>query len=159
MLALNTTIEEMIKIYLMEMNIPIKYKNDYSFLYNSQSINNENSTISKKQFQENTRISVIEKNNITYLEKKGKILKVTIKYNKTRIDYNIGTLNQIKELFSYLKNNLKNFNYSTNIIQIEGKSYIKEEENTFSAEGIREDFICKIIDRSDKVNLVCCVIL
>ena len=156
-LALNTTIEEMIKIYLIEMNIPMKYKNDYTFLYNAHSINNENSTISKIKFQENTRIIVIEKNNIRYQEKKRKILKATIKYNETIIDYNIGTLNQIKDLFSYLKNNLKNFN-STKIMQIEGKSYIKEEENTFSSEGIRKDFVCKIIDRNDKKKEFCCVI-
>ena len=142
--TLNTTIEEIIKIYLFEMNIPEKYKNNYNFICNAEIINNESSTLSKKNILENSKILVSEKNSLLNNAKKGKALKATIKYHEKNFSVNIGTLNQIKELFTKITN-LINIDQDKTL-EIKGKHYKIDDNNTFSAIGIRKDFVCKIKD-------------
>ena len=65
--------------------------------------------------------------------------------------FNIGTLNQIKDLYSYLENNINDFG-EIKTIEIEGKDYKDQQNNTFSSIGIRNDFKCYIKYKKDS----CC---
>lgn len=159
--SLNTSIKELLKIYLLEMNIPERYKDNYIFLYNSSTINNSSSLIKELINQNNSKIIVIERENIGICIKKGKVLKAKIKHKSKIIEtYDIGTLNQIKDLYAILRQNIKNFNEVNKII-INGKEYQREDENrTFSSIGIKNDFSCKIEYINDKVSCsrVCLII-
>ena len=123
------------------------------FICNAEIINNESSTLSKKNILENSKILVSEKNSLLNNAKKGKALKATIKYHEKNFSVNIGTLNQIKELFSYLKNHIKDFDQAT-ILEIKGKDYKIDDNNTFSSIGIRKDFVCKIKDGKTAIFLL-----
>ena len=159
--SLNSTIKEMLKIYLFEMNIPEEYKNDYHFIYNSKTINNS-SDLLKNIFNNNSQIKVIEKNILGTQAKKGKILEVTIKHNNNLLyNCNIGTLNQLKDFYLLMEKQINNFN-KIQKIEVEKKNLKNEDENsTFSSLGIRKDFICNIkyINDDDKVISCCCIII
>ena len=157
--SVNTTIKEMIKIYLFESDIPEKYKNKFCFTYNAETLNiNDTLSLSQKGFKEQSRIMVIEinivgnnKDNI-----KGKELKATFKKQKKIIKTcYIGTLNQVKDLFSHL-NDLPNSKDIINI-RIKGKIFENDETRTLSSFGIRNDFICEIGFKREKA--CCCTIL
>ena len=160
-LSLNSTIKEMLKIYLFEMNIPEEYKNNYSFIYNTRTINNS-SDLLKNIFNNNSQIEVIENNILGKQEKKGKILEVTIKHNNNLLcNCNIGTLNQIKDFYLLMEKQIKNFK-NIEKIEVEKKNLKNEDENhTFSSLGIRKNFICKIkyINDDDKVICSSCLII
>jgi hypothetical protein len=160
--TLNTTIQEMIKIYLFEMNIPEENKNDYFFIFSAETINDSNSTLFEKQMCKGTPlVKVIEKNIVKCQchANKGKILKATIKNNRNVIcAFEIGTLNQIKDFYSHLKKSLNDFD-KIKIIEIEGKIYEDyEANNTFSSIGIRKDFVCKIKYENEKISSGCLIL-
>ena len=155
-ISLNTSIKEMIKIYLFEMNIPEKYKDNYTFLFNATTINNDTTLLKNKITQDNSSIIVIEKKVFNANVNKGKTIKASIMHNNNSImTFNIGTLNQIKDLYSYLKSNIDNFG-EIKTIEIEGKDYKNKKDNTFSSIGIRNDFKCNIKYNN---NSCCCIIL
>ena len=155
--SLNTTIGEMIKIYLFEMNIPEKYKDNYIFLFNALTLNNDNTLLKNEFHQDNSTVCVTEKKPLNIFENKGKIIKASIIHNKHSIlTFEIGTLNQIKDFYSYLKNNLNNYN-EIKTIEIEGKDYKNKQNNTFSSVGIRNDFKCNIKYNND--SCCSCIIL
>ena len=156
-----TTIKEMIKIYLFETDIPEKYKNEFCFTYNAESLNiNDTSSLSQKGLKEQSQIMVIEKK-IVENDKdkiKGKELKVSFKINKNIIKTCcIGTLNQVKDIFSHL-HNLPNSEEIINI-EINGNIFENDETRTFSSFGIREDFTCKILLKKKRERTCCCTIL
>ena len=124
------------------MKIPEKYKNNFKFSYNANVINHNTSLLKKKNIPDNSKINVLEKDTNELL--KGKSIIAKIQHNKnTLITFNIGTLNQIKDFYSYLMNHITNYN-RIKTIEIEGKDYENELNNTFSSVGIRKDFVCKI---------------
>ena len=144
-LSKNTTIKEMIKIYLFETNIPLKYKNNFQFNYNTQTLdNNDNSPLYENGFNEGSTIKVIENKIIgDNYNIKGKQLKANFKdkvKNKIIKTYCIGTLNQVKDLFSLLNNDLPQNPENNKIIKIGKKKFEYNEEKTFSFFGIRKDF-------------------
>ena len=61
----------MLKIYLFEMNIPEEYKNNYTFIYNTITINNS-TDILNNIFSNNSQIEVIEKKILGAQVKKAK---------------------------------------------------------------------------------------
>ena len=155
-LTLNTTIQEMIKIYLFESNIPEKYKNDFTFHFNGMTINNEKSTLYEFQTIANgSKIQVIENSYLVPHKIKGKPIKASIMNKKDLLfNFKIGTLNQIKDLYSYLRTRINNFD-EIQKIEIEGREYKNEQNNTFSSIGIRKDFVCTIKYTEE----CCCIIL
>ena len=151
-LSLNTRINEMIKIYLFEMNIPEKYKDNYIFSFNTLSLNNETTLLKNKGLKDSNSIYVVEKKVFNANVNKGKTIKASIMHNNNSImTFNIGTLNQIKDLYSYLKSNINDFG-EIKSIEIEGKDYKSQQNNTFSSIGIRNDFKCNIKYNND----ICC---
>ena len=154
--SLNSTIKEMLKIYLFEMNIPEEYKNNFAFIYNTKTINNS-SDLLKNIFKNNSQIEVIEKNTLGTQVKKGKILEVEIKHNNNLLfKCNIGTLNQIKDFYLLMEDNINNFK-NIEKMEVEGKDLKKEDEkSTFSSIGIRKNFICKIKYINDDNEVICC---
>ena len=155
--SVNTTIKEMIKIYLFESDIPEKYKNKFCFTYNAESHNiNDTLSLSQKGFSDSSIIKVIEMNDIYNKDNiKGKILKATFTKKKEIIKTcYIGTLNQVKDLFSLL-HDLPNSEIIQNI-KIKGKIFENDEIRTLSSFGIRDDFICEILFQKEEC---CCTIL
>ena len=155
--SVNTTIKEMIKIYLFESDIPEKYKNKFCFTYNAESLNiNDTLSLSQKGFSDSSIIKVIEMNDIYNKDNiKGKILKATFTKKKEIIKTcYIGTLNQVKDLFSLL-HDLPNSEIIQNI-KIKGKVFKNDEIRTLSSFGIRDDFICEILFQKEEC---CCTIL
>ena len=155
--SVNTTIKEMIKIYLFESDIPEKYKNKFCFTYNAESLNiNDTLSLSQKGFSDSSIIKVIEMNDIYNKDNiKGKILKATFTKKKEIIKTcYIGTLNQVKDLFSLL-HDLPNSEIIQNI-KIKGKIFENDEIRTLSSFGIRDDFICEILFQKEEC---CCTIL
>ena len=155
--SVNTTIKEMIKIYLFESDIPEKYKNKFCFTYNAESLNiNDTLSLSQKGFSDSSIIKVIEMNDIYNKDNiKGKILKATFTKKKEIIKTcYIGTLTQVKDLFSLL-HDLPNSEIIQNI-KIKGKIFENDEIRTLSSFGIRDDFICEILFQKEEC---CCTIL
>ena len=145
--SVNTKIKEMIKIYLFEENIPEKHKNKFFFIYDTNSLNiNDTLSLSQKGINDQSIIKVIEMN-IVGNDKviiKGKKLKATFKKKKEIIKTcYIGTLNQVEDLFSHL-NDLPNSKDIINI-KIKEKIFENDETRTLSSFGIRNDFICEIL--------------
>ncbi len=139
----NTTMQEMLKIYLFLRNIPEKYKINYIFSYNALTLNDENKLIKDIIGQNNSKIEIIENGLIGVHENKGKILEATIINRKGLITtHDIGSLNQIKDLHLFLKETIDNFDKVKNIVMDGKKNY--DENSTFSSIGIRKDFVCKI---------------
>jgi hypothetical protein len=159
--TLNTTIEEMIILFFCEMKISKKYQNNFKFIYNSITLNeNEKSTLIQKGLMNNSNIIIIE---LKQLKKifEGKILNVTLKNKnkKTLIcEINAGTLQQIKNFYSDLENSLTN--YLIKDVEAEGHNLKKDDERTLSSIGIRNDFICYIgfKNKKDK-DESCCIII
>ena len=90
---------------------------------------------------------------------KGKAIMASIKQNKNSIKtFNIGTLNQIKDLYSYLKSNINNFG-DIKTIKIEGKDYKNQQNNIFSSIGIINDFLNVILNIIMIVAICSCIIL
>ena len=156
----NITIKEMINKYFWKMKISEKYKNNFIFTYKESTLDlNDISTLFEKDILNNNKISVTEKINDYPNIIKGKKLKVSI-INQKELNYTtyIGTLNQIKDLFSNLKNIYSD--YDINSITIEGKELKGDEEKTFSSIGIRENFICSInLTRTDENEFSFCIII
>ena len=138
----NATIREMINQYFLRMKISEKYKNLFLFIYGVSSIDiNDISTLVEKGITDHKKIFVEEKNSGLKGNIKGKKLKVSIiDQNKLDSLTYIGTLNQIKELFIDL-NNIYPGNMITKIF-IEKKEYTKDDKQTFSSIGVRNDFNC-----------------
>ena len=159
-LSKNITIKEMINKYFWKMKISEKYKNNFIFTYKASTLDfNDISTLFEKDILNNNKISVTEKNNDCVSVIKGKKLKVSItNQNELNNTTYIGTLNQIKDLFSQLKDIYPN--YDINNIIIEGKELKGDEEQTFSSIGIRENFICNIsLTRKDENEFSFCIII
>ena len=122
------------------------------FLLRGAKLNVDSETILKKLFEDGSLIEIIKKRNIIN-DSPGKPLKVIIEdYNDEIIcKWEVGTLEQIKDFYSKLK--LEIYTYKTSIgnhliedpVIYPGKIELKmDDERTFSAIGIRENFICKV---------------
>ena len=164
----NSTIKEMLKIYLFKTNIPEKYKEDYIFIYNADTIIGEDNLIKDKIKGNNSLINVLDKSNLKHSKNEGIILKASIKSNNKLIKtYDIGTLNQIKDFNSFLRKNINNYD-KIKEIKINGNINNYDENKTFSSIGIRKDFDCEIKYKEDEENkrkkgykktLICCTII
>ena len=159
-LSRDTKIKEMIKIYLFENKIPEKYKSDFFFMVNAETLdNNDNSTLYEKKISSSSRIIVMERGIQNKNIIKGKKLKASIKNkNKIILTCNIGTLNQIKDFYNYLKSDLlKSENDKIKKIKIDKIELKEDEGRTISSIGKREDFDCEIefYKRKEEISCMC----
>ena len=152
-LTSNTSIKEMIKIFLCEMNIPENKSEHHYFIINGEEINKfDDSSLIKKNITNHCSITVIENKNIDYIQ--GKILNVLLKNknNNNNIKIDIGTLNTIND-FEYKLRLISN-NGKIIIIKINGEEIQNNCKNkTFSSLGIRENFKCNF-NEQEKYILV-----
>ena len=147
-----TSIKEMIKILLCEINIPENKARYFSFLFNGQKLNifDESSLIQKNIYIGHS-ILVIDNRNIGFIIQ-GKILNVLLKKKNNNIEIDIGTLNTINDFENEL--GLIPNNGKIIIIKINGKEIQNNDKNkTFSSLGIRENFTCNL-NEQEKYILV-----
>ena len=143
--TLNTSIEEMLKIFFNELCIPENQRKENYFLFSGKRLDfYDKSTLFQKGIENGGLIYVCRNNNINHQNlKKGIYLEVLIK-DKNKIIGNVftGTLHPIKEFYKFIDVNY--FKCRLKKIIINGKEFQKDDERTFSSLGIRENFICNV---------------
>ena len=150
--AYNTSIEELIKIFYCEMNIPENIREyKFYFLFNGQKLNIHNkNTLCEYGFCDGSLIIVLPSSSFSSNVRKGKTFEVLVKIDCKNFDIkkNVGTLEKISEFYEYISYKIiyEVFAGDINIkiITINGKEIKKNDERTFSSLGIRENCICKI---------------
>ena len=143
--TLNTSIEEMIKIFYDELYIPENNKDIYYFLFNSYKLNPlDKSTLKQNSFKEGITVEIHKSLNWGF--RYGKGLEAIIKdKNKIIGKRPAGTLQTINNLYLDIDNNMFNCNnLSLKNIKINGKEISKNDKRTLSSIGIRDNFICSI---------------
>ena len=145
------TVIEMKKSFLSKMEIPFKYLEGFHFTFNAEPLVNNNETIKIVDFFSMSYmpcIKVITKNLCfnAPVSVKGKRIRVSfyLKDSKKSIDDDIGTLNQIKELHEIIFYLLCSKGKA--IIYPGGIEVKRNDERTFSDIGIRDNFICRIVE-------------
>ena len=143
------TVIEMKKSYLSKMEIPFKYlEEEFIFIFNGETLINNNETIKNVGFGSFPLIKVVYTKLMPEkpLNVKGKRIRVSFyfKDSKKSIDDDIGTLNQIKELHKIIFYSLCSKGKA--IIYPGGIEVKRNDERTFSDIGIRDNFICRIVE-------------
>ena len=139
------SIEEIIKIFFSENNVPQNKINDFKFLFNWKILNiHDKSTLEQKRIIDGSNILTIKCNEFSF-KGKGKSLEVFFK-NKTGLNIKTftGTLNTIRSFYYHIINNFSCSSKPINKITINGKEIQKDDERTFSLIGLRENFSCYI---------------
>ena len=141
-ITLNTSVEEMIKIFFFEINVPDNKREFFCLLYNSNRLNfHDKSTLKEKGIKGNCTITVHKNDSLYYNFRDGKTLQVIIKDKNKEIYKSVGTLQTIENFCDELSNNLPKVDF---LIKINGKEFLKNDKRTFSSVGIRDDFICYV---------------
>ena len=143
-ITLNTSVEEMIKIFFFEINVPDNKREYFCLLYNSNRLNfHDKSTLKEKGIVGNCTITVIKNDTLYYKFGDGKTLQVIIKdKNKEIYKTVVGTLQTIEDFYNKLSNEFPRFDFLK--IEINGKEFLKNDRRTFSSVGIRDDFTCYV---------------
>ena len=149
------TVLDMMKVFLSIMKIPFKYLySDGSFLYNGENLIIKKNEFLKNLFKKSATITYSDSNQVIggdpFINLKiGKILNLNLNSDNNNRRFTIGTLAQIKEFYK----GLEMFNEWNQIVKRIDKVILypgnieidKNDERTFSAIGIRNDFECKVI--------------
>jgi hypothetical protein len=145
----NTSIEELIKIFFNQMKIPQNFWQNHFFMYNGKKLDNhDKSSLSEKGIGELNSISAFEIG-LNAGKPEGKIMKVIVKEKKDKEDYKIfansitGTLEKISSFYDQISLLLGERKSIIKMI-INNREVQKDDESTFSSNGIRENFICFI---------------
>lgn len=145
----NTSIEELIKIFFNQMKIPQNFWKNYSFRYNDEEFDiHDKSSISVRGIKELSSIKTLEIG-LNIRNPEGKIMEVIVKGKKDKEDYkilansNIGTLEKISSFYEKMSILLGDRKSIIKMI-INGREVQKDDESTFSSNGIRENFTCFI---------------
>ena len=160
-----TKIRDMFKMFFQENKIVENGKKYYKFLLDSNTLNiNDDSPIGKI-FNTNGKTIIVDKIKEVKIIK-GKELKVTVKNKRKKItETTIGTLNQIKDLYLRLEQDMTNGKIIQRMSQ-RGKEIRRDDERTFSSIGIRDDFTCVIhfvgdydddIEREENIDRHCII--
>lgn len=154
----NTSIEELVKIFFNHMKIPLNFwENSYSFRYNGNELFiHDKSSLTQKGLI-NYSIIMVHENGSEYSSPEGKIMEVLVKGKKDKEDYKIitksiaGTLQKIKDFYNQMSLILGD-GKSIIKLMINGKEIQKDDESTFTSNGIRENFTC-FIEFKYKANI------
>ena len=141
--TLNTSIEEMAKIFFYEMNIPENKRNLFQLIINGEIIDiSDKSSLGKKNITDLSNIVVNRVDILPGFKPIGKIIEVLfMKNNEIIIKVNFGTLDTINSLYNFVRNN---YPKKISKIKIKGKEINKNDERTLSSVGIRDNFTCYI---------------
>ena len=145
----------MMKVFLSIMKIPFKYLSSVGcFRYNGEDLINKKNEFLKNLFKKRAIITYIELNDKIggdpFINLRiGKILKVNVNSDNKCLKSAIGSLVQIKKFYKGLElfNEWNQTNKGIDKVLLNpGNIEIdKNDERTFSAIGIRNDFECKLI--------------
>ncbi len=159
-----TKIRDMLQMFFQENKIIGKGKHFYKFLLNSNSINaDDNSPLGNLFNSDGKTIIVDYVNELNVI--KGKKLEVEIRNKRKKLSKTtIGTLNKVKDLYFKLEQNFTNRRIIQRI-SIKGKEVRRDDERTFFAMNVRENFKCIIhfedddeIERENDRNGHCIII-
>ena len=147
------TVMDMIKAFSTEIGVPFKYLNLFVFSYNGKTLNINSKELIKDCFRNMEKIIFSKMHSLIggdpFIDLKiGKVIEFNIKFknSKGNFKYSVGTLAQIKEFYNGLKRFLLlaiiNKKLDKVILNPGNIEINKDDERTFSAIGIREDFEC-----------------
>ena len=146
----NMTFENMMKAFCIYNYINLPYIGDITLLYNCKKLEYKK-TLFASQIEDGSILSIYDwylpkpddfSNRYSIFKNPGKHLHVYVedKINNSKFKFHAGSLQKIKDFYAYL-----NIKYKENLIITVGEKELKkDDENTFTSLGIRNDFECII---------------